>query len=103
MSMHPVGAAQPDPWARLSEALDAHANSLESVQDGVAPPEDSVHLSEAALDALRAAPAPTAEEAVTDAIVAGHQVEASAAVVRADEARFQALVFVLAHHGPPLD
>lgn len=102
MSTNPIGAAHADPWARLTEALDAHADALESVQEAANPVNDRVQLSDAALDALRAPAAPTEAAAVADAVIAGHQVEATAAVARADEARFQALVFVLAHHGPPL-
>jgi hypothetical protein len=100
MSTSPIGAAHSDPWAQLGEALAGHASALADLQQA-ATPSDSVHLSQGAIDALRAPP-PSAEDAVGDAMIAGHEVQAVAAVARADEARFQALVFVLAHHGPPL-
>lgn len=95
----------------LSAAVAYREEALAAVQASVQPmesPTDRVTLSPEALAAGDAPPidpvqAPTStEEAIADAAVADVAVEAAAKLVQAEDERMASLIFVLAHHGPPL-
>lgn len=91
--------AQPliPPTRALQQALDDQARAGAALQQAFSP-EDQVALSS---DALGRGPI-TTETAVADHLTSSVAVEAAAAVIEAEKERFSALVFVLAHHGPPL-
>ena len=91
----------------ISAAVAYRAEALASVQQSTLP-DDRVTLSKEALEAGDAPPvsaieAPTStEEAIADAAVADVGVQAAIKAQQAEEERTSALIFVLAHHGPPL-
>lgn len=93
------------PAAGLHTAVAHRAEALRAVQASVGPT-DRVTLSSEARDAAEGAPpaepVTSTERAVADAAQARVGVEAAAATIRAEDERMAALMFVIAHHGPPL-
>lgn len=99
MAIDRTGSAAPLlPTHGLGDAVDRHAEALADVQDAVDP---AVRVDLSA-DALATMDRLTPEQAVAESIATSHALDANAAVVRAEDERFAALVFLLAHHGPPL-
>ena len=97
-----------DPIRSASSALDMipqatarQASALSNVQATLGAGQDRVELSDAARNRLDQ-PQVSAEQAVADSIVEGHAVQATIQAAGAEKERFAALVFLLAHHGPPL-
>jgi hypothetical protein len=86
-------------YAGLSSAVDAQSRGLERFQASFAdePAHDHVVLSTDARQRLE-----QPEEIVADTISAEAAVHSAAAVTRAEEERFAALLFVVSHHGPGL-
>ncbi|MFK7928760.1 MAG: hypothetical protein AB8H79_11275 [Myxococcota bacterium] len=79
----------------LDSALQDRAHAAEDLNQAMAI-RDQTHVS------ALAASAPTVEQAVVDGVTSDIAIEANAAVLQAEKERFSALIFVLAHHGPPL-
>ncbi|MFT7521768.1 MAG: hypothetical protein ACI9MC_003920 [Kiritimatiellia bacterium] len=88
----------------LTTAIQHHTRTIGDVQgaanSGISE-RDQVQLSSKA-QAILAGPPPALEQAMASEKLAAAAVQAAGAVARADDERFQALVFLVAHHGPPI-